>query len=79
MRATRGFLGIPGVNGAEVAPEAAKEMIRCLVALEDPAKPLSDQQIMSRLRSDHGVVIALRTVAKYRDVLGIAGSSVRRQ
>ena len=71
--------GIRGANGAEVAPEAAKEMIRRLVALEDPARPLSDQQILARLRSDHGVVIARRTVAKYRDGLGIAGSSVRKQ
>ena len=71
--------GIKGANGVEVAPEAAKEMIRRLVALEDPRCPLSDQQILARLRSDHGVVIARRTVAKYRDGLGIAGSSVRKQ
>jgi len=71
--------GIRGANGTEVAPEAAKEMIRRMVALEDPARPLSDQQITARLRSEHAVVIARRTVAKYRDVLGIAGSSVRRQ
>jgi len=71
--------GIKGANGIEVAPEAAKEMIRRIVALEDPRCPLSDQQILARLRSDHGVVIARRTVAKYRDVLGIAGSSVRKQ
>ena len=71
--------GIPGAGGTEVAPDAAKEMIRRLVALEDPKRPLSDQQIMSRLRSDHGLVIARRTVAKYRDGLGIAGSSARRQ
>lgn len=71
--------GIRGANGAEVAPEAAKEMIRRIVALEDPARPLSDQQILSRLRSDRGVVIARRTVAKYRGVLGIASSSRRKQ
>ena len=71
--------GIKGANGIAVAPEAAKEMIRRIVGLEDPRCPLSDQQILARLRSDHGVVIARRTVAKYRDVLGIAGSSVRKQ
>src|SRR5262249_9763559 len=72
-------VGIRGANGFEVAPEAAKEMIRRIVALEDPRHPLSDQQIRARLRSDHAVVIARRTVAKYRDVLGIAGSTVRTQ
>jgi RNA polymerase sigma-54 factor len=71
--------GIPRVNGAEVTPEAVQAMIRSIVRVEHPARPLSDEQILSRLRSDHGVAIARRTVAKYRDVLGIAGSSRRRQ
>jgi RNA polymerase sigma-54 factor len=71
--------GFRGTNGTEVASEAAKAMIRRIVGLEDPARPLSDQQILSRLRSEHGVVIARRTVAKYRDGLGIADSSARRR
>ena len=71
--------GFRGTNGTEVGSEAAKAMIRRIVAVEDPARPLSDQQILSRLRSEHGVVIARRTVAKYRDGLGIADSSARRR
>jgi RNA polymerase sigma-54 factor len=71
--------GIPRVNGTDVTPEAVQAMIRSIVRLEPPARPLSDEQILSRLRSDHGVAIARRTVAKYRDALGIAGSSARRQ
>ena len=44
---------------------------------EDPAKPLSDQEIVKML-SDKGIVIARRTVAKYRSELNILPSNLRK-
>lgn len=51
--------------------------IRRLVDEEDPRRPLSDEKISMLLKMD-GIVISRRTVAKYRDKLGIAGSYQRR-
>jgi len=45
---------------------------------EPPGRPLSDQQLVELLAAD-GVQVARRTVAKYRESLGIAPSSARRQ
>jgi RNA polymerase sigma-54 factor len=47
------------------------------VAVEDPAKPLADQEIAQVLRGQ-GLSIARRTVAKYREVLGMLPSRQRR-
>jgi RNA polymerase sigma-54 factor len=48
------------------------------VAAEDPRHPLSDQHIAKMLATEH-VGIARRTVAKYREVMGLLPSSKRRQ
>jgi RNA polymerase sigma-54 factor len=45
---------------------------------EDPLAPISDQQIADRLGAS-GIDISRRTVAKYRDELGIPSSSARRR
>jgi RNA polymerase sigma-54 factor len=52
-------------------------MIATMVAEEDLAKPLSDQAIMEKLKED-GVKVARRTVAKYRIVLKIPPSHLRK-
>jgi len=65
-------------DGTGVSSTAIRAKIRRLVAAEPPGKPLSDQQIMELLAAD-GVQVARRTVAKYREALGIAPSSARRQ
>jgi RNA polymerase sigma-54 factor len=65
-------------NGEEVASESVKEKIRSIVASEDPRKPHSDQHIAALLSSD-SIDIARRTVAKYREAMGILPSSKRRQ
>jgi RNA polymerase sigma-54 factor len=52
-------------------------MIEDLVAKEELAKPLSDQDITRSLRQE-GLTIARRTVAKYREELGILPSHQRR-
>jgi RNA polymerase sigma-54 factor len=65
-------------DGTGVSSTAIRAKIRRLVADEPPGRPLSDQQIVEMLAAD-GVQVARRTVAKYREALGIAPSSVRRQ
>ncbi|MCA1905194.1 MAG: RNA polymerase sigma-54 factor, partial [Desulfarculus sp.] len=70
--------GINKVEGGAVASEAVKERIRAIIAGEDPAKPLSDQTIGDMLKREN-IDIARRTVAKYREMLGILPSSRRRQ
>jgi RNA polymerase sigma-54 factor len=61
-----------------LASEAVKEKIRQLVAKEDPRNPLSDQKIVELLKEEN-IDIARRTVAKYRDMLGIVSSSKRKK
>ncbi|MDT9599446.1 RNA polymerase factor sigma-54 [Sphingosinicella rhizophila] len=70
--------GVQSSDGGDaVSAEAVKSHIRALVAAEDPAKILSDDQIVDMLRAK-GFDIARRTVAKYREAAGI-GSSVQRR
>jgi RNA polymerase sigma-54 factor len=69
---------VAGDGGAEVSSTAIRAKIRKLVAAEDPAGPLSDSRIAELLSQD-GVQVARRTVAKYREALGIASSSDRRR
>ncbi len=69
---------ITSSSGNDLASEAVKSKIQRLVAEEDPKKPLSDQKIVDLLLDD-GIEIARRTVAKYRDQLGILPSSKRRR
>ena len=70
--------GLKGGNGEDVASESVKEKIRGIIAAEDPHKPYSDQHIAALLCGD-SVEIARRTVAKYREAMGILPSSKRRQ
>jgi RNA polymerase sigma-54 factor len=71
--------GIKGGNGEDVASEYVKEKIRGIITSEDPQKPYSDQHIASMLSEDNRIEIARRTVAKYREAMGILPSSQRRQ
>jgi RNA polymerase sigma-54 factor len=70
--------GLKGGNGEDVASESVKEKIRGIIATEDPRRPYSDQHIASMLSTD-SIDIARRTVAKYREAMGILPSSKRRQ
>jgi RNA polymerase sigma-54 factor len=65
-------------GGDSLASESVKLKIKGLVAKENPQKPLSDQKIVELLKKE-GLQIARRTVAKYRDVLGILPSSSRKK
>jgi RNA polymerase sigma-54 factor len=62
----------------KLASEAVKTKIKQLISAEDPKHPLSDQKIVEMLR-DQTIDIARRTVAKYREQLGILSSSKRKQ
>ncbi len=70
--------GLDTDEGEEVAAKAVKEMIQEIVAGEDPSKPLSDKKIVELL-SARGLKIARRTVAKYRDHLGILNARMRKK
>jgi RNA polymerase sigma-54 factor len=67
-----------GGQGAEVSAESVKEKIREIIAKEDAKKPLSDQYIAELLGKEQ-IDIARRTVAKYRELMGILPSSKRKQ
>jgi RNA polymerase sigma-54 factor len=69
---------VSGADGEDVSSVAIRARIRKLIADEEPTKPLSDAQLAQRL-SDEGVKVARRTVAKYREALGLASSGDRRQ
>lgn len=70
--------GVNAVHGEQVAAETVKLRIKKLIAQENPQAPLSDDQIVQILKKEN-VDIARRTVAKYREALGILPSSKRRQ
>ncbi|MGC8492516.1 MAG: RNA polymerase factor sigma-54 [Syntrophobacteraceae bacterium] len=69
---------INSVMGEAVASESVKERIRQLVREEDSSKPFSDQEIVDILEKEN-ISIARRTVAKYREMLGILPSNKRRK
>jgi RNA polymerase sigma-54 factor len=70
--------GISRTNGEDLASQAVKSKIKELVDSEDPKRPHSDQKIVELLKKG-GIDIARRTVAKYREQLGILSSSKRKQ
>ena len=70
--------GYQSQAGEAVANTSVKEMIADIIAGEDPGKPLSDQDIVGLL-SAKGLGIARRTVAKYREELGLLPSNLRRR
>jgi len=69
---------VAGTDGGDVSSVAIRARIRRLIADEDAARPLSDAQLAELLASE-GIKVARRTVAKYRESLGLASSSERRQ
>ena len=70
--------GLKSGNGEDVASESVKDKIRSIISAEDPKRPHSDQYIAGLL-SQESIDIARRTVAKYREAMGILPSSKRRQ
>jgi len=70
--------GYQAQSGDAVSNTSVKEMIHNLVEGEDRSQPLSDQEIVAKLQ-DKGIKIARRTVAKYREELGLLPSNLRRE
>ena len=69
--------GISSAYGESVSSVAIKQRIRRIVEEEDSRKPLSDSRIV-RLLQDEGLILARRTIAKYREEMRIPTSSQRR-
>lgn len=67
------------VSEDDIASESVKQAIKKIIDEEDKANPLSDQQIVELLAKRDGIQIARRTVAKYREMLGILSSSKRKK
>jgi len=65
-------------GGGEASSTAIRALVRKLIAAENPAKPLSDSKLTTLL-SDQGIMVARRTVAKYRESLSIPPSNQRKQ
>lgn len=63
-------------NGGEASAKAIQAMIRRMVDGEDARKPLSDQHLADTLKAQ-GILVARRTVAKYREMLNIPASGER--
>lgn len=66
-------------DGQTIASASVQEEMRRIVAGENPAKPYSDKKIAEMLEASAGIRIARRTVAKYREIMGILPSSKRKQ
>jgi RNA polymerase sigma-54 factor len=70
--------GLSTTDGEDVSARGIKAQIEKLVADEDPKHPLTDQAIVNILK-ETGVQIARRTVAKYRDQLGVLSARMRKR
>ena len=70
--------GIQTASGVGVSNTSVKDLIDEMVKGESPRHPLSDEEIVKQLK-EKGIIIARRTVAKYRSELNILPSHLRRQ
>jgi RNA polymerase sigma-54 factor len=67
------------VADEDIASESVKQAIKKIIDDENKQSPLSDQAIVQLLEQTHGIKIARRTVAKYREMLCILASSKRKK
>lgn len=65
-------------DGEDVSNEGVREALQRLVAAEDRSRPLSDSKL-EKLLKEQGIEVARRTVAKYREQLGILPSHLRKK
>ena len=70
--------GIASADGEGASSESIKARIKKLIDAEDPKKVLSDQKL-GELLGEEGFDLARRTVAKYREAIGIGSSAQRRR
>lgn len=69
--------GLPTRGGGSISVYRVQQRVKTLIESEPAGKPISDQAIADRLQAE-GIEIARRTVAKYREQLGLPTSSQRR-
>ncbi len=70
--------GITSTQGETLASESVKNLVREIIAKEDPKKPYSDEKLVQILKGMN-IHIARRTVSKYREMMKILSSSERRK
>ncbi|WP_066633387.1 RNA polymerase factor sigma-54 [Desulfolucanica intricata] len=70
--------GLSSAGGKMTSAESIKRMLREIIASEDVKKPLNDQKV-SDMFAERGIKISRRTVAKYRDELGIPSLRQRKR
>jgi RNA polymerase sigma-54 factor len=63
----------------DIASESVKQAIKKIIESENKQDPMSDQAIVEVLAKEDNIQIARRTVAKYREMLGILASSKRKK
>lgn len=69
---------VQNADGPDVAAGRIKRELKEMITKEDPSQPYSDQALTD-IFADRGVTVSRRTVAKYREELGIAASSKRKR
>lgn len=72
------FSGISQQDGEDVSSRKLKAMLRELIDAEDKNSPLSDDTLCQMLKEKHGYEVARRTIAKYREQMGIPTSRMRK-
>lgn len=70
--------GLKSSSGKSVSNKSVKESIALIIESEDPSKPYSDQELV-RILGEKDIKIARRTVAKYREEMGILPTNLRRR
>lgn len=70
--------GVSTAAGEDLSKRVVKNKLQAIISGENPALPLSDQEIANVLRAD-GIKLARRTVTKYREELGIKSARFRKQ
>jgi RNA polymerase sigma-54 factor len=70
--------GFQSQSGEDISSRSVKEKIRDLIASENPKKPISDSKLATMLK-EQGLTVARRTVAKYREDMGIPSSHLRKE
>ncbi|MFS1517225.1 RNA polymerase factor sigma-54 [Bacillus sp. SCS-151] len=66
-------------SNEDASSTRVKELIQQMINEEDKASPLSDQKLVNLLNRDFKIIVSRRTIAKYRDQLGILSSSKRKR
>ena len=69
---------IKRVHGEDIASASVQDKIKKIIESENPKKPFSDSK-MAEMLKDQNIDIARRTVAKYREMLGVLSSNKRKQ